>query len=105
MLLGARSFTDLLNRYRCLQQIASSDRRLVERVGALEAELAEQNEQLRERMALLGTLRQDRVSEVAELRQAGLTFRNDAVTGPGGTQILLQDPSGNLIELFQPAGS
>jgi catechol 2,3-dioxygenase-like lactoylglutathione lyase family enzyme len=44
-------------------------------------------------------------SEVAELRQAGLTFRNDAVTGPGGTQILLEDPSGNLIELFQPAGS
>jgi catechol 2,3-dioxygenase-like lactoylglutathione lyase family enzyme len=44
-------------------------------------------------------------SEVAELRQAGLTFRNDAVTGPGGTQILLEDPSGNVIELFQPAGS
>ena len=48
---------------------------------------------------------EDLDSEVAELRQAGLTFRNDAVTGPGGTQILLQDPSGNLIELFQPAGS
>jgi catechol 2,3-dioxygenase-like lactoylglutathione lyase family enzyme len=48
---------------------------------------------------------EDLDSEVAELRQAGLTFRNDAVTGPGGTQILLEDPSGNLIELFQPAGS
>jgi catechol 2,3-dioxygenase-like lactoylglutathione lyase family enzyme len=48
---------------------------------------------------------EDLDSEVAELRQAGLTFRNDAVTGPGGTQSLLEDPSGNLIELFQPAGS
>ena len=42
-------------------------------------------------------------AEVARLREAGLTFRNEAVTGPGGTQILLQDPSGNLVELFQPA--
>jgi len=42
---------------------------------------------------------------VADLRQAGLTFRNDVVTGPGGSQILLQDPSGNVIELFQPAGT
>jgi len=31
-------------------------------------------------------------------------FRSDVVTGPGGSQILIQDPSGNLIELFQPAG-
>jgi catechol 2,3-dioxygenase-like lactoylglutathione lyase family enzyme len=43
-------------------------------------------------------------AEIARLRQAGLTFRNDAVTGPGGTQILLEDPSGNYVELFQPAG-
>ena len=35
---------------------------------------------------------------------AGLTFRNDIVTGPGGRQILLEDPSGNVVELFQPAG-
>lgn len=42
-------------------------------------------------------------AEVARLRQAGLTFRNDPVSGPGGTQILLEDPSGNLVELFQPA--
>lgn len=41
-------------------------------------------------------------AEVARLRQAGLTFRNDAISGPGGTQILLEDPSGNLVELFQP---
>ena len=43
--------------------------------------------------------------EVARLREAGLPFRNDIVTGPGGSQILLEDPSGNVIELFQPAGS
>jgi catechol 2,3-dioxygenase-like lactoylglutathione lyase family enzyme len=41
-------------------------------------------------------------AEVARLREAGLTFRNEAVSGPGGTQILLEDPSGNLVELFQP---
>jgi catechol 2,3-dioxygenase-like lactoylglutathione lyase family enzyme len=41
--------------------------------------------------------------EVARLREAGGTFRNDVVTGPGGSQILLEDPSGNVIELFQPA--
>lgn len=68
VLLGARSFADLLNRYRYLQQIASSDRQLVERVRTLEGELQAQNDELRERMALLGTLRQQRVSEVAELR-------------------------------------
>ena len=42
-------------------------------------------------------------AEVERLRGAGLTFRNDIVTGPGGQQILLEDPSGNPIELFQPA--
>jgi len=42
-------------------------------------------------------------AEVARLREAGLTFRNDIVTGPGGKQILLEDPSGNVVELFQPA--
>jgi septal ring factor EnvC (AmiA/AmiB activator) len=68
VLLGARSFADLLNRYRYLQQIASSDRQLVERVQLLETDLVDQNDELRERMALLGTLRQDRVSEVAQLR-------------------------------------
>jgi catechol 2,3-dioxygenase-like lactoylglutathione lyase family enzyme len=44
-------------------------------------------------------------AEVARLRAAGLTFRNDIVNGPGGSQILLEDPSGNVIELFQPAAS
>jgi catechol 2,3-dioxygenase-like lactoylglutathione lyase family enzyme len=47
----------------------------------------------------------DITSEVARLRDAGLRFRNDIVTGPGGSQILLEDPSGNVIELFQPAGA
>lgn len=42
--------------------------------------------------------------EVARLRAAGLTFRNAIVTGPGGSQVLVDDPSGNPIELFQPAG-
>ena len=45
----------------------------------------------------------DIAEEVARLRGAGLTFRNDIVSGPGGQQILLEDPSGNPIELFQPA--
>jgi catechol 2,3-dioxygenase-like lactoylglutathione lyase family enzyme len=42
--------------------------------------------------------------EVGRLRGAGLPFRNDVVRGPGGAQILLEDPSGNVVELFQPAG-
>ena len=42
-------------------------------------------------------------AEVARLRGAGVSFRNDVVTGPGGKQILLDDPSGNPVELFQPA--
>lgn len=43
-------------------------------------------------------------AEIARLRAEGVPFRNDVVTGPGGSQVLLQDPSGNLVELFQPAG-
>jgi catechol 2,3-dioxygenase-like lactoylglutathione lyase family enzyme len=42
-------------------------------------------------------------AELVRLRSAGLTFRSDVVAGPGGRQILLADPDGNLIELFQPA--
>jgi catechol 2,3-dioxygenase-like lactoylglutathione lyase family enzyme len=42
--------------------------------------------------------------EVARLRAAGVPFRNDIVKGPGGAQVLIDDPSGNPIELFQPAG-
>jgi catechol 2,3-dioxygenase-like lactoylglutathione lyase family enzyme len=45
----------------------------------------------------------DLPAEVARLRAAGVQFRNDVVTGPGGSQILLIDPSGNFVELFQPA--
>jgi catechol 2,3-dioxygenase-like lactoylglutathione lyase family enzyme len=47
---------------------------------------------------------EDITAEVERLRSAGLSFRNNIVTGPGGQQILLDDPSGNPIELFQPAG-
>jgi len=43
----------------------------------------------------------DDVSE--ELRASGAIFRNDVVTGPGGKQILVEDPSGNPVEIFQPA--
>ncbi len=45
----------------------------------------------------------DIVGTVAKLRQAGAKFRNEIVTGVGGKQILLEDPAGNPIELFQPA--
>ena len=45
----------------------------------------------------------DIAGEVERLRSAGLSFRNDIISGPGGQQILLDDPSGNPIELFQPA--
>jgi catechol 2,3-dioxygenase-like lactoylglutathione lyase family enzyme len=44
----------------------------------------------------------DIAAEVERLRAAGLTFRNDIISGPGGKQIILDDPSGNPIELFQP---
>jgi catechol 2,3-dioxygenase-like lactoylglutathione lyase family enzyme len=41
--------------------------------------------------------------EIARLRADGVPFRNEVVTGPGGAQVLICDPSGNLVELFQPA--
>lgn len=44
----------------------------------------------------------DLEAEVTRLRAAGAKFRNDIVKGPGGSQILLEDPSGNVVELFQP---
>lgn len=44
-------------------------------------------------------------AEVSRLRAAGAAFRNDILAGPGGKQILLQDPSGNVVELFQPAAA
>lgn len=46
----------------------------------------------------------DIAAEVERLRAEGVPFRNDIVTGPGGKQIVLEDPSGNPVELFQPAG-
>lgn len=42
-------------------------------------------------------------AEVVRLRAEGVTFRNDVVKGPGGSQILMLDPSGNVVELFEPA--
>jgi catechol 2,3-dioxygenase-like lactoylglutathione lyase family enzyme len=47
----------------------------------------------------------DLPAEVDRLRAAGVEFRNEVVTGPGGSQILVEDPAGNPIELFQPANA
>jgi len=47
----------------------------------------------------------DITAEAEALRANGVTFRNDIVSGPGGSQVLVEDPSGNLVELFQPAGA
>jgi glyoxylase I family protein len=44
----------------------------------------------------------DLASEIEALRKAGLTFRNEMETGPGGRQIQIEDPDGNAIELFEP---
>jgi catechol 2,3-dioxygenase-like lactoylglutathione lyase family enzyme len=46
----------------------------------------------------------DIAAEVERLRAAGVRFRNDVVKGPGGAQVLIEDPAGNPIEIFQPAG-
>lgn len=43
-------------------------------------------------------------AEVARLREEGVELRNEIVSGPGGSQVLAVDPSGNFVELFQPAG-
>jgi len=45
----------------------------------------------------------DLPAHVAEMKQSGMRFRNDIVVGPGGKQVLLEDPDGNLIELFEAA--
>jgi catechol 2,3-dioxygenase-like lactoylglutathione lyase family enzyme len=45
----------------------------------------------------------DLAAEVERLRARGVSFRNDILSGPGGSQILAEDPSGNVVELFQPA--
>ena len=46
---------------------------------------------------------EDLSAEENRLRAAGVHFRHDIVSGPGGLQILVEDPSGNVVELFQPA--
>ncbi len=46
----------------------------------------------------------DLAAEVARLKSEGCEFRNEILTGPGGSQVLVLDPSGNVIELFQPDG-
>jgi glyoxylase I family protein len=46
---------------------------------------------------------EDLPARVAEMRQTGMCFRNEIVVGPGGKQILLEDPDGNPVELFEPA--
>ena len=46
---------------------------------------------------------QDLPARADEMRRKGLRFRNDVVVGPGGKQILLEDPDGNPVELFEPA--
>ena len=48
---------------------------------------------------------EDIEAEVARLRGEGVSFRNDIVRGPGGSQVLAEDPSGNLVEIFQPAAA
>jgi catechol 2,3-dioxygenase-like lactoylglutathione lyase family enzyme len=45
----------------------------------------------------------DLQAEIDRLKGEGVSFRNDVVTGPGGSQVLVQDPAGNLVELFEPA--
>jgi catechol 2,3-dioxygenase-like lactoylglutathione lyase family enzyme len=45
----------------------------------------------------------DMDATLAEMRAKGVRFRNDVVQGPGGKQVLVMDPSGNLVELFEPA--
>ncbi|HTY60247.1 MAG TPA: VOC family protein [Bacteroidota bacterium] len=45
---------------------------------------------------------EDLAAEVEKLRRAGVRFRNDIVTGIGGKQVLIEDPSGNPVELFEP---
>jgi catechol 2,3-dioxygenase-like lactoylglutathione lyase family enzyme len=44
-------------------------------------------------------------AEIDRLKNEGVSFRNDVVSGPGGKQVLVVDPSGNFVELFQPAGA
>ena len=47
----------------------------------------------------------DIAAEVTRLRAEGVPFRNEIITGPGGKQILIEDPAGNVVELFEPAAA
>jgi len=47
----------------------------------------------------------DIAAEVDRLRAEGVRFRNDILTGPGGRQVLIEDPAGNVVELFEPASA
>jgi len=47
----------------------------------------------------------DLEAEIARLTDEGVQFRNEVISGPGGSQVLAIDPSGNFVELFQPAGT
>jgi len=47
----------------------------------------------------------DIAAEVTRLRAEGVPFRNEIITGPGGKQILIDDPAGNVVELFEPAAT
>jgi murein hydrolase activator len=69
VLLGADSFSDLLNRYHYLHVVASYDRALVQNVHALEQELARQSQELQQTLSELARLRESKLGEVAELRQ------------------------------------
>lgn len=107
VLLGADSFTDLLNRYRYLQQIAAYDRALLDRVTELEEALDIHNQQLQSNLAELGRLRQAKLGEVAELRsveserQATLTdFRNRAQQAESRLDQLEAD-EGRLTDLVE----
>jgi catechol 2,3-dioxygenase-like lactoylglutathione lyase family enzyme len=48
---------------------------------------------------------EDIAAEAERLRARGVTFRNEILSGPGGSQVLIEDPSGNVVELFQPAAA
>ena len=80
VMLGAGSFPDLLTRYRYLRLIASYDRTLVRRVGELETDLEQQNDDLQISMVSLGRLRQSRLSEVAALRLVEVRHRRTLVS-------------------------
>ena len=80
VMLGAGSFSDLLTRYRYLRLIASYDRTLVRRVGELETDLEQQNDDLQISMVSLGRLRQSRLSEVAALRSVEERHRRTLVS-------------------------